>query len=510
MSTARLSAFVGYLLHTDHTLSEETLRRAHRLLIGDGMCSMVMGTLLGAPFLTAFALGIGASHYDVGLIAAIGFFCQPIQLLGLYLLRIFPKRRTITFLGALASRLLWIFIMLIPILFVDRGKTFFLHWLFLSTLIGAIPAPSWNSLVRDIVPAGRLGHIFAQRMLWGTLVSVPLTLAGGLFIDWWKTAHPGEALYAYTLLFGVAVGFGLAGTVTLARLPEPAMRPDESPHVPLVELLQWPLKDVNFRRLLWFIASWNFVLNMVTPFFVMYMLKRIGLSMGMVTVLTVLSQLTNLLFLKVWGRLADRYSNKSVLALSGPLVLIGILAWDFTTLPERYVLTIPLLVGIHILSGMSLAGVTLAVNNISLKLSPPGLAHIYMTVVGLVGAFTGAIAPLVGGTLADLFASRELSLSIAWDEPGRHVSVYALDVRALDFLFVIAFLVGLFALSRLRKVQEEGEVHEREVLDDLVDQVVLPFRAISSVEELRRLTYLPLHALRRARKVLSDDSRAPS
>jgi len=61
----------------------------------------------------------------------------------------------------------------------------------------------------------------------------------------------------------------------------------------------------------------------------------------------VISQITNILFLRLWGGFADRFSNKSVLGVSGPLFVVSFLIWPFTTMPEKYFLTIPLLVVIH-------------------------------------------------------------------------------------------------------------------------------------------------------------------
>ena len=269
---------------------------------------------------------------------------------------------------------------------------------------------------------------------------------------------------------------------------------------PLLDLLALPLKDGNFRQLLGFIAVWSFAVNMAGPFFIIYMLNRIGVSLFMVTVLAMTSQLTNILFLQIWGRLGDRFSNKAVLSVSGPLFLLAILAWGFTTMPEQYFLTIPLLFAIHILSGISTAGVTLGATNISLKLSPHGTAHAYMTVFGLAGALTGAVAPLVGGVIADFFALRELSLSINWSEPARQVSVYALNFRALDFLFGIAFLVGFYSLNRLARVKEEGEVSEGGIVEGLVGEMVTPFRSFSTAAGIRRLAAMPVDTLRRGLK----------
>lgn len=111
--------------------------------------------------------------------------------------------------------------------------------------------------------------------------------------------------------------------------------------------------------------------------------------MSIILGLSVLSQVVNVLFFRLWGFLADRFSNKSVLAASsGPMLVITIALWPFTTLPESYVLTIPLLVLIHALAGMSTAGVMLCSANIALKLAPHGKATAYLAGNALISGVT--------------------------------------------------------------------------------------------------------------------------
>src|SRR5919106_6518791 len=84
------------LLGTPPQLTDHDLERGTRLITVDGICSMAMASLQGGPFLTAFALGLGASNYEIGLLAAIGFLSQAVQLPALFLVRAFPYRRAIT------------------------------------------------------------------------------------------------------------------------------------------------------------------------------------------------------------------------------------------------------------------------------------------------------------------------------------------------------------------------------------------------------------------------------
>lgn len=493
-----LNRFFGKLFRTQPSLTQADHRRARRGLLADGVCSSSMATLQGGPFLAAFALALGASNYEVGLLATIGFLSQFAQLGGLFLVQKFPKRRGIVVLAAGASRLLWVLILLIPVFFLNRGVTFLMQWLFVAALVGAVAGPAWNSLVRDIVPPAAMGRVFSRRMFLGTSFALALTLSGGYFVEYWKGWFPDQALYAYSLLFALGLAFGLAGLFAVSRLPEPALPAQEKQAA--ADLLLKPVKDRNFQGLLKYIAFWNFAVNLAGPFFIVYLLERLGLPLSTVTMLVVTSQVTNLVFLRIWGKLADRYSNKSVLAVSGPLFLLAILLWTFTTLPEPHLLTVPMLFAIHVLSGMSVSGVSLATANIALKLSPEGRAHSYMTVYGLAGAATGAVAPMLGGIFADFFATRELSIQLNWAQAGEAVSIYALNLRALDFLFLLTFLLGLFSLRFLRKVAEEGEVSEKVVRQELLNETFTTVRTVGTAPGIRHLIAGPVSAAYRLLK----------
>ncbi len=461
-----------------------------RMVTADGICSMSMGTMQGGVFLTAFAVALGASNYEIGLIATFSMLAQLVQVPGLFLVKVFKKRRAIVAVSAAVSRLLWLFIILIPFLFKTHGVTFLLQWLVLSMLIGAVAGPAWNSLLRDVLPMKTMGGIMAKRIMLGTIMALSLNLGGGYFIDWWGSRFPQAPLYAYSILFALGAIFGIIGVYTIARIPEPTMavQPDEK----LLELFSAPVKDKNFRNLMYFSGVWTFAINMAAPFFIIYMLKRIGLSIFMVTILTVISQLANVFCLPMWGKIADKFSNKSVLSVSGPMFLLATLAWAFTTMPEKYFLTIPLLFAIHILSGISTAGVSIASGNIAMKLSPEATSYAYMTVFGIVGAAAGSLAPMIGGTIADFFSVRELSLSFNWSDPTRTISMYALNFKALDFLFLLSFMVGLYAIHRLSSVKEEGEVNEKFVLEQLKEGVTQPFKHMSSVSGMRRMATMPI------------------
>lgn len=215
-----------------------------------------------------------------------------------------------------------------------------------------------------------MGTYLASRLAAATALGAVLSVIAGFSIDGLTNAL-GDASTAYGIIFLLAAICGLWGAFLLTKVPEPRLPPRDVSAKWITTLIT-PVKDPNFRRLLIFSGAWSFTVIMSGAFFAVYMLQRIGIPMSGVILFAVLSQVTNIYFFKVWGRIADRFSNKSVLAVSVPLFIL--LLYPFTTRPERYSMTIPLLTVIHIIGGIATAGFNLCAANIALKLAPHGKA----------------------------------------------------------------------------------------------------------------------------------------
>ncbi len=339
-----------------------------------------------------------------------------------------------------------------------------------------------------------MGRYFARRLTIATAAGAAVTLASGFFVDYGET-WLGDPLPVFALLFLAGGISGLLGVAFLGSIPEPRMSLE--PGRPIREVLAEPLRDGNFRKLLIFLASWNFAVNLAAPFFAVYMLSRLGMPMAWVLGLSVVSQAANVLFFRIWGRMADRIGNRSVLSLSGSLFVLSIGLWPFTTLPERYLLTLPLLLAIHVLAGVSTAGVNLCAGGITLKLAPRGKATAFLATNALTSGLAATVAPILAGVVADGLAADRLSIQLQWESPvvGQAL-LTALDLRGLDFLFAIAVLLGLYSLHRLLAVREVGAV-EAGAAAEFYGEMRRTVRHVSNVAGLRRLSSFPYFLLRR-------------
>jgi MFS family permease len=483
------------VLAVKESLTAEETESGLKQVVKDGLASQAMVTLTGGAFLVAFALKLGASNVAIGLLAAIPFFAQLIQVPSVLLVQKFGNRRLVAVGAAGISRVFWLFIALIPFLFsVKAGLLFLVVGMFLHSAFGAIVNMSWTSWMRDLVPQERLGSFFSRRLRLATGLGLVISVIAALYLDLWKKYAPNYELQGYSVLFFLGFVAGILGVYFISTIPEPRMAPIEAG---FFKLFSQPFRDKNFRNLIRFSCPWNFAVNLAAPFFTVYMIKRLEFGMSAVIGLTVLSQLMNLSFLQIWGRLTDRFSNKSVLAVSGPLFMLCVLGWTFTTLPEKHALTVPMLIAIHVLMGISLAGVTLSSANIGLKLAPRGEATSYLATNNLMNSVAAGLGPILGGQFADFFTNRELSSTLEWRSPNGVLLLPTMNLQQWDFFFLFAFVIGLYAIHRLASVSEVGEVDQRIVVRELISESVGMVRNLSSAGGIRFMMQLPLTIFKR-------------
>jgi len=484
------------------TISEQDIATGLRWLTWEGIVDLGFNSITTSGFLAAFALALGANNLQIGVLAAMPFLMQIIQIPAIFLVDKVRLRKKIAVLSWLPSQLLWFPIALIPIFIKvpSAAAISFLIWLITARgLLNAVCNAAWNGWIRDLVPQTILGRFFSRRFALATVTAVVFSLGSAYFIDCWQdNASSNTAIlgYTYVLLFG-ALFLGLASPIFMSLMPEPLMQPIPGPQPTLRQRLSAPLRDTNFRRLIQFLLLWGFASNLAIPFFAVYMLTRLAFPLTWVIALSVLSQFFNIFFLRVWGRFVDRYGNKVILSVCTSLYLLVILGWIFTTMPERYFLTIPLLLLLHVFAGIANAGVTITVATIGLKLAPKSQSTSYLAGASLATNLGAGLGPLCGGLLADFFAKRQLNLELTWVDPVSSFQFPAISIIGFDFLFAMAFIMGLITLAILTRVHEEGEVGREVILESLFFPTREISRPMSTVPAYNFLANFPFGFLKR-------------
>ncbi|HNR30544.1 MAG TPA: MFS transporter [Candidatus Hydrogenedentes bacterium] len=480
------------------TLSDSEVDRGLRMLLRDAMASQTMIVLTVGPFMMAFAVLLGASNVVLGLIGAIGPLSQILQLPAVFLVERVKLRKMLTLGAAFISRLAWIVIASMPLWTPPPYRIpVFMGSLLLFFGMNAVASCAFSSWTRDLIPDTVLNTFFGKRMMWATIFGATVSLIGAFGIDALGDALESQ-LHAYGVVFSIGALAGFVGLFFLGHVPEPRMHRPTEHHA--IKVLSEPLRDANFRALTVFLATWSFAMNLCGPFFAAYMLRRQGLSITWILAFSVLSQLMNILFFPVWGQLAQRFSNKSVLVVAAPVFVLSLLLWPLTSLNSLWV-TVVVMTLFHVLAGITGAGIALAANNLTYKTAPKGKATPYMALNVLAQGAASTIAPIIAGVLADRLEYWNIVLSVQSVYKGGDAPVAfgppPLELHGLDFLFILAFIFGLYALHRLLAVREEGEAPEEEVRAEFLAEVERRMRQVSTLPSIRIFTNVAIASLGR-------------
>jgi MFS family permease len=445
-------------------LTEKQVQRAKKLVIGDGLASEAMTTLTSGTFLVAMLVLLNANNFQIGLLAGLPTLTNVFQLLSIWLVRRFNNRRAIVVICSLLARTPLLIIGLLILIFKSIPIESIIFILFFHYFFGSVAGPCWNAWMKEVVPENELGAYFARRTSYTQFLNIILGLAAAFLVDYTKNHRITAEINVYAGLF---IGGGIAGILSalfLSVTPEPLGTVTTGN---ILTILQRPLRDHNFRRLLVFNSAWVFALNIATPFFVVFMMKRMGLSISYIIGLTIISQICSILTVRSWGRFADKYSNKTIIAICAPLYILCLIGWCYVGIYTREYLNLILLLVIHAGTGISNAGINLSLTNISLKLSPAEESVVYLSTKNIITAFFSFIAPLIGGYLADYFKTRSLSVDAEWKGPHWQKVIHLLDLHEWNFLYLIAAGLAFIAVELLLTVKETGEV-EKDIVKRMI------------------------------------------
>lgn len=444
----------------------------------DGVCTKAMDTLTGGPFLAGLALALGASNLQIGLIAAIPFLSKIMFIPSVWVVERFRRRRLICVVCSAIGRPLLLGAGLAPFWLAPQHALWLLMvGLGVYSVWATVSGLAWNAWMRHLLPDRIRGRVFSRRLWTMGVVGMALSLGGALAVDGWtQMGQPRWAPLAALFVMGAAAG--IVGVFFLNRIPEqPTAR---AKGFSLGRALRLPFQDRGFKRLIAFSGAWSFATNLALPFITVYMLSALRLPFLLVMAFTVASQLANLAFLNIWGRVADRYGNKAVLYLCTPVFSLSLLLWTFTVAEQQW-LSLALIALIHVMNGMATAGIDVANDNLLFQLAPRQMSTPYFASAALVNSMAAGVAPILGGVLANAFESHTLSIQFNWDAVNWSVARFS----HLDFVFLAAFLFGGLAFNRLMRVPEREHEARSEVVVHSIKQEI---QNIASIRGMRHLT----------------------
>ncbi|MDA1215795.1 MAG: hypothetical protein O2812_02850 [Chloroflexi bacterium] len=210
------------------TLTEQDVNKGLRMMTLEGTVSLGFFSITTTWFLAAYALSLGASNLQIGLLAAAPFLTRLLQIPSILLVERIRRRKAIAVLTWVPAQLLWIPAALIPVFIDVPGGLAISLLLGIVTLRGVLVAvvdTAWQGWARDLVPQQILGRFYSRRLAYATITASVFGIGAAVFVDVWTARAPVDSQvlgYTTALLFGT-VFLGLLSHVFMARMPEPLM-----------------------------------------------------------------------------------------------------------------------------------------------------------------------------------------------------------------------------------------------------------------------------------------------
>jgi len=253
---------------------EQDLREpGRRYGLREGACQAItQGS--GEQYLSAFALLLGASPFQLSVLSALPqLIGTGAQLASVKLLRWFPDRKTLIRIGTAGQALSWLPILLLPLLFPSSGPWLLILGTALYFACNQFTTPTWNSFIADHLDEHERGAYFARRAaIMASLSFAALCAAGWLLSLWQDEAFP---------WIGFAVIFTLAATARWLSAAALATVDDvhAAPHADRAPSFRRFLagSSLSFRRFLVFSGAMHAAVLIAGPFFVLYMLRDLHL-----------------------------------------------------------------------------------------------------------------------------------------------------------------------------------------------------------------------------------------
>lgn len=343
-------------------------------------------TGLTEPFMTPFALALGASRFQVGLLSsARHLVLSLVQLWSADAVARLNSRKRLVLWTVAAQAALWVPLAFVGPLLGSQAVTALIVLYTAVTASGALGAPAWGSLMAEYLPPRARGRFLGRRAqtisLWMTVTGLA---AGGLLE---LTAN--RPTIGFGLLCLAAGASRLWSLRQLAQFHEEPWQ--EAPHL---RFSFWQfvrqVQRSNVARFSICLGALNFATHLASPFFAVYMLQELHYGYLVYTSVHLAASITGFLTSPGWGRLGDRLGSYAVLRSTILAVSIIPLLWTLSGHPAWTGLLS--VMGAFLWGGLNLAAASFLYDAVS-----PAKRHTCLAYYSAINGACVALGALVGG-----------------------------------------------------------------------------------------------------------------
>lgn len=372
----------------------EVVERNIRVNVYHGIVS-IMALNLAAPFIGIFAVKLGASDFQVGLLSSGPALVSLISMIpgGKFMDRQTRKRDAVAKF-ILFHRVFYLLLSTIPFFSDDKRTWILVFAVAIMNAPASIGNIGWQAFISKVIPMSKRASAFAMRNRLMNLAGTLVVLVTGRVID--AIGFP----WGYQLVFAAAFFMSLSEIWVLGRVEEPAAGAGgtadrRTGFDKMAHAARDILRHERFVR--YTLASIVFYLcwQIPWPLFTLYQVKVLGANNTWVSLLNLTNTGGTLLGYGFWARKCNQYGNLMTLFMSSLGIFIVPLAYAVS----RSLATVAVF---NLVAGAVFSGVNLALLNQLLEVTPEENKTTYIAYYTTAVNSVGIVAPMLGVSLLGL------------------------------------------------------------------------------------------------------------
>lgn len=418
------------------------LRGSLRASLMDGMLAEVVSVCATGSVLTGWALYLKMGPFWVGVLGALPFLAEVVQLPTAWVTSALGHRKVALTAIAIARSvyLPLVFLPFSPLTLATQQRVL-IAVAAVAAVFASVGNNGWVAWMGNLVPEPLRGRYFGRRAALAMVGGTVAALGAGGALDFARSSK--DAGVAFAALAAVACVAGALSVFSMSRQHDPiprARRTSTPPEVRVVARRRAalrPLRDPAARRVLAYQLAWNLAIGIASAFFVVYMLKDLRLGFFLIAVHGAGVAGVRILTTRFWGRAVDRLGARPILIACSFGTAVVPLLWLFIVPGRLWLLALDCL-----LAGALWCGHGIASFQLPLAVAPrEGRPH-YLAAFATAGGLAFACGSTLGGTIAQMLPA--------------HLTVLGHAAYGLDALFLLSACGRVTAACLCTRIIEPG------------------------------------------------------
>ncbi len=426
----------------------------------------------GDLYIAPFAIMIGTLNPLVVIINSLFSLSSISQLIGSKLLEKF-KRKAILTKAVLIDSFGWFLMALIGFFYykgilINLLPYFILVDLSLILFSSGIGNPAWFSLMGDVVDKKFRGRWFSKRNTILSFSIIVLTIFASLILESFK--NYGKETIGFIFLFLIAGIARFISSRLLKKHYDKKLKIKNQRKNKKFRQLFNELKNSNLGKFILFRGMFSISVGITVPIVSIYLLRYLKLDYLTYIAIILSGTLFSIFSLNLWGKMADKFGNYKIIAITTFLIPITPLLWIVSSSPI-YLFFVPAILGGTTWSAFVLASGNFLYDNTNREKRAKAFSYF--------GLFVG-IGSFIGGLIAAYLMN---VINTSWIKPIYLIFLIGFFARIVVVAFWIPKLKEIKKKENLKKFKDFSNTILHEAKPTLVEDMHEIFAIKEYLEE---------------------------